>query len=49
MDSANEFLASGKPIYKIGVNISSETWTVLSFPISLRRYSLDALEVLAKE
>ena len=28
MGYANEFLASGKPIYKVGVNISSETGTV---------------------
>ena len=33
MGYANEFLASGKPIYKIGVNISSETGTVADWKV----------------
>lgn len=33
MGYANEFLASGKPIYKIGVNISSETGTVAEWKV----------------
>ena len=30
---ANEFLSSGKPIYKVGVNISSETGTVADWKV----------------
>ena len=33
MGYAKEFLASGKPIYKIGVNISSETGTVADWKV----------------
>ena len=35
MGYANEFLSSGKTIYKIGVNISSETGTVSDWKMGL--------------
>ena len=37
MGYANEFLASGKMIHKIGVNISSETGTVADWKVEERK------------